>query len=80
MPVSRFGFVTTISLAPTEPVGVTAVNDVELTNTTLVAAESPTVTVAPVTNPVPVIVTAAPPAVEPVTGDTDVTVGGAAYV
>ena len=80
VPVNRFGFVTTISLAPTAPVGVTAVNDVELTNTTLVAAEPPTVTVAPDTNPVPVIVTAVPPAVEPLTGDTEVTVGGAAYV
>lgn len=80
VPDSVLGFVTIISLAPTTPAGVTALNDVALTHTTLVAADPPTVTVAPDTNPVPVIVTTVPPAVEPLTGDTEVTVGGAPYV
>ena len=80
VPAEPPAFVTTTLAVPAEPAGVTAVIEVELTNTTLVAAEPPTVTVAPDTNPVPVIVTAVPPAVEPLTGDTEVTVGGAAYV
>jgi hypothetical protein len=45
------------------------------TNTTLLAAALPNVTVAPGAKFVPVIVTAVPPAVEPVFGDTLVTVG-----
>jgi hypothetical protein len=45
------------------------------TTTTFVAAAPPTVTVAPETKFVPVIVTAVPPDVEPVLGDTPVTVG-----
>ena len=49
--------------------------DVLLATTTLVAAVPPNVTVAPVAKFVPVIVTAVPPAVGPVFGDTLVTVG-----
>jgi hypothetical protein len=50
--------------------------DVELTTDTLIAATPPTVTpVAPV-NPVPVIITAVPPAVVPLVGEIEVTVGG----
>jgi len=45
---------------------------------TFVAAAEPNFTVAPVTKFVPVIVTAVPPIVEPVFGDTPVTVGAGA--
>ena len=48
-----------------------------LTTTTFVAAALPNVTVAPKAKFVPVIVTLVPPSVEPVFGDTFVTVGGA---
>jgi hypothetical protein len=53
-----------------------AVICVALTTTRLVAAVPPIVTVAPVAKFVPVIVTAVPPTVVPVFGDTLVTVGG----
>jgi hypothetical protein len=53
---------------------VVATIDVPLTTVTLFAAVLPKVTVAPDTNPVPVIVTAVPPAVEPDTGEIAVTV------
>jgi hypothetical protein len=66
--------------APAVPAGVTAVIVVLLTTTTLVAAAAPKVTVAPEAKFVPVIVTDVPPAVEPLFGDTPVTVGGATYV
>jgi hypothetical protein len=45
------------------------------TTTTLVAAVPPNVAVAPVTKFVPVIVTAVPPAVDPLFGDTLLTAG-----
>jgi hypothetical protein len=64
--------------APALPAGVVAVIDVLLTTTTLVAAVAPNVTVAPVAKFVPVIVTAVPPKVDPLFGDTLVTVGGRA--
>ena len=48
----------------------------ELTTTTLVAADPPKVTVAPALKPVPLIVTAEPPAMVPPVGETDVTVTG----
>lgn len=51
-----------------------------LTTTTLVAAVPPNVTVAPAAKLVPVIVTAVPPAVVPLLGDTLVTVGVPTYV
>jgi hypothetical protein len=53
---------------------------VAFTTTTFVAAVPPNVTVAPVAKFVPVIVTAVPPAVDPLFGLTLVTVGGARYV
>jgi hypothetical protein len=48
---------------------------VAFTTTTFVAAVAPNVTVAPVTKFVPVIVTAVPPVVDPVFGETLLTVG-----
>ena len=52
--------------------------EVELTQVTPVAAAPPIVTVAPETNPVPVMVIATPPASVPLDGDTEVTVGATA--
>ena len=72
------GLVTTTSLAPAVPAGVVAVIEVALVKMTLVAGVPPTVTVAPVTNPVPVITITVAPAVGPVTTSRDVTVGAAA--
>jgi hypothetical protein len=48
-----------------------------LTTAILVAAVPPNVTVAPAAKFVPVMVTAVPPVVDPVLGDTPPTVGGA---
>jgi len=71
------GFVTTTSRpAPVVPAGVVHVTDVDDTTTTDEHAAPPTVTVAPVTKPVPVTVTGVAPAAEPDTGDTDDTTGG----
>jgi hypothetical protein len=67
--------VTVTVAAPAVPAGVVAVIDVLPTTTMFVADTPPTVTVAGVAKFVPVIVTAVPPAVEPVFGDTLVTVG-----
>ncbi len=53
--------------------------DVEETKAA-VAAAPPNVTVAPLTKSVPVIVTLVPPAVGPLVGKIDVTVGGGTYV
>ena len=61
--------------APAVPAGVTAVIEVELATTTLVAEVPPMVTVAPLTNPVPVIVIAVPPSVEPEEGEVVLIVG-----
>jgi hypothetical protein len=47
------------------------------TTTALIAAVPPNVTVAPAAKLVPVIVTAVPPAVDPLLGDTPLTAGGA---
>ncbi len=58
----------------------TAVIEVALTTITLVAATPPIVTVAPVVKPVPVSVTAVPPAAGPLTGLIAVTVGAATNV
>ena len=49
--------------------------DVLLTTVTLVAAVPPRVTVAPARKPVPVMVTAVPPAVVPDVGEIELTVG-----
>jgi hypothetical protein len=68
--------VTVTVTAPALPAGVVAVIWVALTTTTLVAAVAPNVTVAPVAKFVPVIVTAVPPAVNPLVGEILVTVGG----
>jgi hypothetical protein len=51
-----------------------------LTTTTLVANVPPNVAVAPAAKLVPVIVTAVPPAVDPLLGLTLLTVGGTTYV
>ena len=68
--------VTATITAPATPAGVVAVIVVLFTTTTFVAAAPPNVTVAPLTKFVPVIVTAVPPAVDPLFGLTLVTVGG----
>jgi hypothetical protein len=69
--------VTVTVAAPALPAGVVAVSVVLFTTFTLVAAVPPNVTVAPVTKFVPVIVTAVPPAVVPLFGETPPTVGTA---
>jgi hypothetical protein len=72
--------VTITVTAPALPAGVVPVICVPLTTTTLVAAALPKVTVAPVTKFIPVMLTAVPPAVDPLLGETPVTVGGTTYV
>lgn len=67
--------VTVTVTAPALPAGVVAVIEVLLTTTTFVAAAEPNVTVAPAAKFVPVMVTAVPPAVDPLFGLTLVTVG-----
>jgi hypothetical protein len=67
--------VTVTVTAPALPAGVVAVICVPLTTTALVAAVPPNVAVAPTAKLVPVIVTAVPPAVDPLFGDTPATVG-----
>ena len=76
-PASAPGLVTVTVAAPALPAGVVAVIVVLLTTTTFVAAVLPKVTVAPAAKFVPVIVTAVPPTVDPLFGQTLVTVGGA---
>jgi hypothetical protein len=73
------GVVTVTSTAP-EPAGDVAVIDVALLTVTPVADVVPNLTVAPETNPDPVIVTLVPPASGPADGLTDVTVGITSYV
>jgi hypothetical protein len=68
----------TVTVTVTTPAafaGVVAVICVPLTTTTLLAAAAPNVTVAPAAKLVPVIVTAVPPVVNPLFGDTVLTVG-----
>jgi hypothetical protein len=67
--------VTVTVTAPALPAGVVAVICVPLTTTTLVAEAAPNVTVAPAAKFVPAIVTAVPPAVDPLFGLTLLTVG-----
>jgi hypothetical protein len=69
--------VTVTVTAPDACAAVVAVIVVLFTTTTLVAAVPPNVTVAPEAKFVPVIVTAVPPLVDPVFGDTLLTVGAA---
>jgi hypothetical protein len=73
--VDRLPTVTTTFDAPAEPAGVEHVIDVGDTTTTFVHAAPPTVTVAPLAKPAPVIVIAVPPAVEPDVGLMDVITG-----
>ena len=70
--------VTTISLTPAVPTGVTALMLVSLSTVKLVAAVPPIVTPLAPVKPVPVMVTAVPPSVEPVAGVMPVTVGATA--
>src|SRR4051812_19499160 len=70
------GFVTVTPTAPAACAGVVVVIVVVSTTVTPVAALPPTLTVAPVTNPVPRIVRLVPPLVGPDAGVTLVTVGG----
>ena len=73
--------VTTIVFAPAVPIGVTAVIEVALTTTTLVAATPPTVTLLAPVKFVPVIVKAVPPNVVPKVGAMLAMVGaGTTYV
>jgi len=71
-------FVTTTFTAPAACAVVTPVIVVALTVET-VSADPPNETVAPVWNPVPATVTDVPPAVGPLVGATDVTVGATTY-
>ena len=77
LPLSEPRLVTVTVTAPAVSAGVVAVMLVLLTTTTLVAAFPPNDTVAPAAKFPPEIVTLVPPSVEPVFGDTLVTVGGA---
>lgn len=70
------GLVTVTVTAPALSAGVVAVICVLLVTTTFVAAAAPNVTVAPEAKFAPVIVTAVPPAVDPLLGDRLLTVGG----
>jgi len=72
--------VTTIVLAPAVPVGVTAVIEVALETTTLVAATPPTVTLLASLKFVPVMVIPVPAANGPDDGLTLAIIGAAAYV
>ena len=72
-------FWTTTSVAPAACGGVVAVIEVLLETVMFVAAAPPTVTCAPEKKPVPVIVTAVPPAVGPEFGEMPVMVGGGPF-
>ena len=67
--------VTVTVTAPALPAGVVAVMVVLFVTVTLVAVAVPNFTIAPATKLVPVIVTAVPPNVDPLLGDTPLTVG-----
>ena len=75
LPLCPPGFVTVTIAGPALPVGVVAVIVVLFDTTTFVAAPLPKVTNAPEAKFVPLIVTAVPPLVAPLLGDTLVTVG-----
>ena len=77
LPLCDPTFVTVTVTAPAVPAGVVAVIDVLLTTTTFVAAALPNVTVDAAAKFVPVIVTAVPPSVVPLFGETLLTVGTA---
>ena len=75
VPLCPLGLATTTLTIPAACAGVIAVIVVLFTTLTFAAAAPPIVTVAPATKFVPVIVTDVPPAVVPVFGEIDVTVG-----
>lgn len=75
VPLCASVFVTMTFTAPAAWAGATAVIEVLLTNVTPVAAVPPIFTVAPARKPVPVTVTAVPPAMFPELGVIEVTVG-----
>jgi hypothetical protein len=77
LPLCASAFVTTTFTAPAAWAVVVPVMLVALIVET-VSAEPPNDTVAPVTKPVPVTVTAVPPDVDPLPGVTEVTVGAGA--
>ena len=74
------GVMTVTSTVPGACAGETAIRVVAEVTVTLLALEVPKSTVAPVTNPVPVIVTEVPPATGPAVGTMLVTVGTGSYV
>jgi hypothetical protein len=74
-PTCPSGFVTAMSTAPAACAGVVAVIDVALATAMPVAGAPPIDTVAPATNPVPLIDTLSPPAVGPTAGAIADTVG-----
>ena len=76
VPACCSAFDTTTSTVPAECAGVVAVIDVLFITVTPVAGVPPRLTVAPARNPVPVMVTAVPPAAVPDAGETPVSVGG----
>src|SRR5262249_47327614 len=78
VPLCVSALVTVTSTMPAVCAGVVAVIVVLLTTVTPVAAVPPIVTVAPAAKPVPVIVRAVPPLIEPDGGDTLVTAGAGA--
>src|SRR6185295_3449195 len=81
VPLCASGLTTVTFAAPAAWAGVVAVIDVVLTTLTAVAAAPPMLTVAPLTNPLPLIVIEVPPAVGPEVGEIALTVGaGATYV
>src|SRR5215831_4173889 len=75
VPLCASGFVTLTSATPAACADVVAVIVPAPTTITFAAGLPPTLTAAPVTNPVPVIVSPVPPFVDPEFGVTPVTVG-----
>ncbi len=69
------GVVTVTSTEPAPPAGDVAVIEVDELTVTSVAGLPPKLTVAPDTNPEPPMVTTVPPAVGPLAGLTELTVG-----
>jgi hypothetical protein len=69
------GVVTVTTTVAALSAGSTAVMEVAEFTVTAVAAVDPNLTVDPLTNPVPMMVTLVPPAVEPPLGLREVTVG-----
>ncbi len=67
--------VTVTSVEPAAPAGEVAVIEVDELTVTPVAGLPPKLTVAPLTNPEPAMVTTVPPPVGPLAGLTELTVG-----